>query len=46
VTGDRGARDLLADLAIVEVAVAGPVPPDIDVPGDLPDGGGSWPGRG
>jgi molybdenum cofactor cytidylyltransferase len=46
VTGDRGARDLLADLAIVEVAVAGPVPPDIDVPGDLPDGGGSSPGRG
>jgi molybdenum cofactor cytidylyltransferase len=36
VTGDRGARDLLEELAIVDVAIAGPVPPDVDVPSDLP----------
>jgi molybdenum cofactor cytidylyltransferase len=38
VTGDRGARDLLADLALVEVEVPGRVPVDVDAPGDLPEG--------
>lgn len=37
VRGDRGARDLLADLDAVEVAVAGPAPADVDTPDDLPD---------
>jgi molybdenum cofactor cytidylyltransferase len=36
VTGDRGARDLLADLAVVEVAVAGAAPRDVDRPDELP----------
>jgi CTP:molybdopterin cytidylyltransferase MocA len=35
VTGDRGARDLLADLATVEVAVSGVAPRDVDRPDDL-----------
>jgi molybdenum cofactor cytidylyltransferase len=39
VTGDRGARDLLAQLSVVEVAVPGPAPADVDVPGDLPTRG-------
>jgi molybdenum cofactor cytidylyltransferase len=30
--GDRGARDVLADLGVVEVAVAGPRPRDLDTP--------------
>jgi molybdenum cofactor cytidylyltransferase len=41
VTGDRGARDLLAELALVEVEVPGRVPVDVDAPEDLPDGGQS-----
>jgi molybdenum cofactor cytidylyltransferase len=36
VTGDRGARDLLTDLAVVEVAVAGVAPRDVDRPDELP----------
>jgi molybdenum cofactor cytidylyltransferase len=36
VTGDRGARGLLATLDLVEVAVDGPTPADVDAPGDLP----------
>jgi molybdenum cofactor cytidylyltransferase len=36
VTGDRGARDLLADLVVVEVEAGGPAPRDVDVPEDLP----------
>jgi molybdenum cofactor cytidylyltransferase len=39
VTGDRGARDLLADLVLVEVEVPGSVPVDVDAPSDLPGGG-------
>ncbi len=35
VTGDSGARDLLDGLAVTEVDVAGPCPPDVDRPGDL-----------
>lgn len=35
VEGDRGARDLLGDLGVVEVAVPGPRPRDVDTPGDL-----------
>lgn len=35
-TGDVGARDLLAELAVHEVPVAGPCPPDVDTPDDLP----------
>lgn len=35
VTGDRGARDLLADLHVVDVPVAGPRPQDVDTPEDL-----------
>jgi molybdenum cofactor cytidylyltransferase len=41
VTGDRGARDLLAELDLVEVEVEGRVPMDVDAPEDLPDGGQS-----
>lgn len=37
VSGDVGARDLLQRLAVQEVEVPGPCPPDVDVPGDLPD---------
>jgi molybdenum cofactor cytidylyltransferase len=47
VTGDRGARDLLADLTVAEVAVSGTAPRDVDRPDELPgtvgpppDGGG------
>lgn len=36
VTGDTGARDLLADLDVHEVPVDGPCPPDVDTPDDLP----------
>jgi molybdenum cofactor cytidylyltransferase len=36
VTGDRGARDLLADLAVVEVVAGGAAPPDVDRPDELP----------
>jgi molybdenum cofactor cytidylyltransferase len=35
VEGDRGARDLLADLGVVEVVVPGPRPRDVDTPDDL-----------
>ncbi len=35
VTGDRGARDLLATLSVVEIPVAGRRPRDIDTPDDL-----------
>lgn len=35
VTGDRGARDLLAGLGAVDVRVAGPRPIDVDRPDDL-----------
>jgi molybdenum cofactor cytidylyltransferase len=35
VDGDRGARDLLADLAVRDVAVAGRRPRDVDSPDDL-----------
>jgi molybdenum cofactor cytidylyltransferase len=35
VAGDRGARDLLADLGVNEVPVAGPRPGDLDTPADL-----------
>jgi molybdenum cofactor cytidylyltransferase len=41
VTGDRGARDLLAELVVVEVEAAGPAPRDVDVPEDLPGHPGS-----
>lgn len=34
--GDTGARDLLRELPVAEVAVEGPCPPDVDRPGDLP----------
>lgn len=34
--GDVGARDLLGVLGVVDVPVAGPCPPDVDVPADLP----------
>jgi CTP:molybdopterin cytidylyltransferase MocA len=44
VSGDRGARDLLTDLTVVEVRVPGPAPADVDVPGDLPAGGRHRPG--
>jgi CTP:molybdopterin cytidylyltransferase MocA len=47
VRGDRGARDLLAELDLVEVAVDGPTPADVDAPGDLPtepEAGGSGSG--
>jgi molybdenum cofactor cytidylyltransferase len=37
VTGDQGARQLLAELHVEEVRAAGPVPRDIDTPGDLAD---------
>lgn len=36
VTGDRGARDLLATLDVTDVPVAGRCPPDVDTPADLP----------
>jgi molybdenum cofactor cytidylyltransferase len=36
VTGDRGARDLLADLAVVEVPVGAAAPRDVDRPDELP----------
>ncbi len=36
VTGDTGARELLATLAVTEVDVPGRCPPDIDRPDDLP----------
>jgi molybdenum cofactor cytidylyltransferase len=35
VTGDKGARDLLDELAVAHVLVAGEVPGDIDTVGDL-----------
>lgn len=35
-TGDVGARDLLARLAVTEVDVPGPCPRDVDTPADLP----------
>lgn len=35
--GDRGARDVLAELDVGEVRVAGPCPPDVDRPEDLED---------
>lgn len=35
VEGDRGARDLLAELGAVEVTVPGPRPRDVDTPDDL-----------
>ena len=35
VTGDTGARDLLDDLHVAHVLVAGASPPDIDTPDDL-----------
>jgi molybdenum cofactor cytidylyltransferase len=44
VTGDRGARDLLADLVVAEVAVPAPAPRDVDHPDELPPwsrGGGA-----
>lgn len=37
VEGDRGARDLLAELAVRDVPVAGPRPRDVDTPEDLAD---------
>lgn len=40
-TGDTGARDLLAVLGAVEVPVAGPRPVDVDTPDDLAALGGS-----
>jgi molybdenum cofactor cytidylyltransferase len=46
VTGDRGARDLLADLTLVEVAVSGVAPRDVDRPDDLPGTAGPTPGGG
>ncbi len=36
IRGDQGARDLFAELHTVEVAWSGPVPADVDTPGDLP----------
>lgn len=36
VTGDVGARDLLDELDVHDVAVDGPCPPDVDTPDDLP----------
>lgn len=36
VTGDVGARELLDALAVTDVAVPGPRPPDVDRPEDLP----------
>lgn len=36
VSGDTGARELLATLAVTEVDLPGPCPPDIDHPDDLP----------
>lgn len=41
VEGDRGARDLLADLGVRDVAVPGPRPRDVDTPDDLGADGGS-----
>lgn len=35
VTGDRGARDVLAEVGVVDVPVRGPRPRDVDVPEDL-----------
>lgn len=35
-TGDAGARELLDRLAVTEVDVPGPCPPDVDRPDDLP----------
>lgn len=35
-TGDVGARELLDRLAVTEVDVPGPCPPDVDRPDDLP----------
>lgn len=35
-TGDAGARDLLDTLAVTEVDVPGPCPPDVDRPDELP----------
>jgi molybdenum cofactor cytidylyltransferase len=35
VTGDQGARQLLAGLAVTEVPTTGPLPRDIDTPEDL-----------
>jgi molybdenum cofactor cytidylyltransferase len=46
VTGDRGARDLLADLAVVEVAVGGVAPRDVDRPDELPGSAGPAAGGG
>jgi molybdenum cofactor cytidylyltransferase len=37
VSGDRGARDLLRELEVVEVVVAGAAPRDVDHPADLTD---------
>lgn len=34
-TGDQGARDLLGDLPVMDVPVAGAAPPDVDRPDDL-----------
>jgi molybdenum cofactor cytidylyltransferase len=48
-TGDRGARDLLRELDVTEVRLAGPRPRDVDVPGDLEppaDGAASTAGSG
>lgn len=41
--GDVGARDLLADMDVAEVPVAGDTPRDVDTPADLADldGGGT-----
>lgn len=38
VTGDVGARDLLDELEVHDVVVAGPCPADVDTPDDLPSG--------
>jgi molybdenum cofactor cytidylyltransferase len=34
ISGDRGARDILAGHEVVEVEVAGSLPPDVDTPAD------------
>jgi molybdenum cofactor cytidylyltransferase len=45
ITGDRGARDLLETLSVVEVEVAGAAPRDVDTPADLDGLGDAAPGR-